>query len=125
VCTLLNERYGDQFAGIITLGAALHVSPELPDGAKPTFSNVPKTKQIFLTNVSELGVVEAYCKKVAQDPVPRILEIHRFGHCAVFDTELKLAFDKLFEWIDRDDAIAAVVDATDYAAQPADNRDQK
>lgn len=125
ICTLLNERYGDQFAGILTLGAALHVSAE-HDGTKPVFSCVPKTKQIFLTNVSELGVIEAYCNKVGDDAnlLPRIFQIHRFGHCAVFDSELALGFEKLFAWIEQNDAGAPVLDATDYAAQPAENARQ-
>ncbi len=77
VATLLNERHGDKFAGILTLGAALHVSPEPTDGKKPIFSGKPKTRQIFLTNVSEIAVVESYVEKCQGPYMPIIHTLNR------------------------------------------------
>jgi pimeloyl-ACP methyl ester carboxylesterase len=81
ICTLLNERFGQHYDGILTLGAALHVSKE-QDGSKPVFSHAPRTRQIFLSNVSELAVIEAYVAQsqsyVKKPPQPKMHGIAPF-----------------------------------------------
>ncbi len=119
VCTLLNERCGEHYDGILTLGAALHVSKEA-DGTKPVFSHTPRTRQIFLSNVSELAVIEAYVSKCVERK-PSVFTLQRFGHCACFDSELACAFDQLLAWIEQGAAPPPVVDATNYSEAPRDD----
>ncbi len=119
VGTLLNERYGDHFDGILTLGAALHVNKE-HDGNKPQFTHAPRTKHIFMSNISELAVVESYVEKCS-GVKPSIFTLQRFGHCACFDSELAFAFEQLLAWIESGVAPETVVDATNYSEQPRDD----
>jgi hypothetical protein len=124
IATLFNERYGEYFDGIIAFGAALHMNTEV-DGAK--FLHTPRTRQIFLTNVSELAVVEAYVQEVRRKQivdndhssrVPVIFQLNRFGHCACYSSELSATIGKMLKWIRGDESIDADADATDYGQKP-------
>jgi pimeloyl-ACP methyl ester carboxylesterase len=117
IATLLNELHGEEFDGILALGAALYTTPTEYDKVQWTYQ--PKTKQIFMANISELAVVEKYVEKCSSSAFRApILQIQRFGHIAIFDSELKRGFEALLEWVRTNQKPALMEDATNYAESP-------
>ncbi|KAJ5078313.1 phospholipase-related [Anaeramoeba ignava] len=101
VVTHIAEMHPDLYDGCVAIGAALYTK----DGENPLdWEYEPKIPIIYLTNQSELGVIQDYIKKSGEKKkknviIPAIWEVWREGHDLVSQQERYIAFKYLMDWI--------------------------
>lgn len=103
IATLLSERGGNKYHGLIAIGAALELRE---DNGSNGVSIKPKIPLLFMSNRSEIEGPEAYVRKVLESrsndlTTPAIFRIDRDGHINVNQDERLFAVLTMSNWLDR------------------------
>lgn len=103
IATLLSERGGSPYHGLIAIGAALDLREER---GSTGVSIKPKLPLLFMSNRSELEGPKAYVRQAAESrsndiSIPAIFRIDRDGHVNVNQAERLFAVRTMVNWLDR------------------------
>ncbi|HEY0967515.1 MAG TPA: SAM hydroxide adenosyltransferase [Opitutaceae bacterium] len=111
IATLIAERSGDDYQGVIAIGSALNLREP---GGISGLSLQPRIPLLFMSNQSELEGPRQYLANLRKEDretvPPALFRVSRDGHVNVNQRERIEAFRALNAWIDRGrDALPAAI----------------